>query len=190
MSYSEYYNYQDDSYFVQALITEIDSTVFDLSILLDQDNTVEDFTVRYDAELLSGENNKFEFGFEYTNSDIDYSFVRDDTLTIIENSQLSDLYSGYISYNLSSVKNLNLEIGLRASRYELTKKNYFSPRFQLDYEFIDNIKIKLGYGIHNQFVKQIIGENVTSRSRDFWQLSEDNDINVGESTHYLSLIHI
>ena len=186
MSYSEYYNYQDDSYFVQALITEIDSTVFDLSILLDQDNTVEDFTVRYDAELLSGENNKFEFGFEYTNSDIDYSFVRDDTLTIIENSQLSDLYSGYISYNLSSVKNLNLEIGLRASRYELTKKNYFSPRFQLDYEFIDNIKIKLGYGIHNQFVKQIIGENVTSRSRDFWQLSEDNDINVGESTHYIA----
>ena len=186
MSYSEYYNYQDDSYFVQALITEIDSTIFDLSVLLDQDNTVEDFTVRYDAELLSGKNNKFEFGFEYTNSDIDYSFVRDDTLTIIENSQFSDLYSGYISYNLSSVKNLNLEIGLRASRYELTKKNYFSPRFQLDYEFIDNIKIKLGYGIHNQFVKQIIGENVTSRSRDFWQLSEDNDINVGESTHYIA----
>lgn len=186
MSYSEYYNYQDDSYFVQALITEIDSTIFDLSVLLDQDNTVEDFTVRYDAELLSGKNNKFEFGFEYTNSDIDYSFVRDDTLTIIENSQFSDLYSGYISYNLSSVKNLNLEIGLRASRYELTKKNYFSPRFQLDYEFIDNVKIKLGYGIHNQFVKQIIGENVTSRSRDFWQLSEDNDINVGESTHYIA----
>ena len=186
MSYSEYYNYQDDSYFVQALITEIDSTILDLSVLLDQDNTVEDFTVRYDAELLSGKNNKFEFGFEYTNSDIDYSFVRDDTLTIIENSQFSDLYSGYISYNLSSVKNLNLEIGLRASRYELTKKNYFSPRFQLDYEFIDNVKIKLGYGIHNQFVKQIIGENVTSRSRDFWQLSEDNDINVGESTHYIA----
>ena len=57
--------------------------IFDLSVLLDQDNTVEDFTVRYDAELLSGKNNKFEFGFEYTNSDIDYSFVRDDTLTII-----------------------------------------------------------------------------------------------------------
>ena len=35
MSYSEYYNYQDDSYFVQALITEIDSTIFDLSVLLD-----------------------------------------------------------------------------------------------------------------------------------------------------------
>ena len=186
VSYSQYYNYQDDSYFVNAIIPDLDSTIFDLSVILDQDNKVEDFTARYDAELLSGKNNKFEIGLEFTRSDIDYLFVRDDTLSIIDNSQLSDLYSAYISYNLTSVKNLNLRVGLRASRYELTKENYLAPRFQLDYEFIKNVKIKLGYGVHNQFVKQIIGENVTSRSRDFWQLSDDSDINVGESTHYIA----
>ena len=186
ISYSQYYNYQDDSYFVNAIIPDLDSTIFDLSVILDQDNKVEDFTARYDAELLSGKNNKFEIGLEFTRSDIDYLFVRDDTLSIIDNSQLSDLYSAYISYNLTSVKNLNLKVGLRASRYELTKENYLAPRFQLDYEFIKNVKIKLGYGVHNQFVKQIIGENVTSRSRDFWQLSDDSDINVGESTHYIA----
>ena len=186
ISYSQYYNYQDDSYFVNAIIPDLDSTIFDLSVILDQDNKVEDFTARYDAELLSGKNNKFEFGLEFTRSDIDYLFVRDDTLTIIDNSQLSDLYSAYVSYNLTSVKNLNLKVGLRLSSYDLTKENYLAPRFQLDYEFIDNIKIKLGYGVHNQFVKQIIGENVTSRSRDFWQLSDNNDINVGESTHYIA----
>ena len=186
MSYSEYYNYQDDSYFVNAIIPELDSTIFDFSVILDQDNKVEDFTARYDAELLSGKNNKLEFGLEFTKSDIHYLFVRDDTISIIDNTQLSDLYSAYVSYNLTSVKNLNLKLGLRASRYELTKKNYFVPRFQLDYEFVKNVKIKLGYGVHNQFVKQIIGENVTSRSRDFWQLSDDEDINVGESTHYIA----
>ena len=186
VSYSEYYNYQDDSYFVNAIIPELDSTIFDLSVILDQDNKVEDFTARYDAELLSGKNNKFEFGLEFTKSDIHYLFVRDDSISIIDNTQLSDLYSAYVSYNLTSVKNLNLKLGLRASRYELTKKNYFVPRFQLDYEFVKNVKIKLGYGVHNQFVKQIIGENVTSRSRDFWQLSDDEDINVGESTHYIA----
>ena len=186
ISYSQYYNYQDDSYFVNAIIPDLDSTIFDLSVILDQDNKVEDFTARYDAELLSGKNNKFEIGLEFTRSNIDYLFVRDDTLSIIDNSQLSDLYSAYISYNLTSVKNLNLKVGLRASRYELTKENYLAPRFQLDYEFIKNVKIKLGYGVHNQFVKQIIGENVTSRSRDFWQLSDDSDIDVGESTHYIA----
>ena len=186
ISYSEYYNYQDDSYFVNAIIPELDSTIFDFSVILDQDNKVEDFTARYDAELLSGKNNKLEFGLEFTKSDIHYLFVRDDTISIIDNTQLSDLYSAYVSYNLTSVKNLNLKLGLRASRYELTKKNYFVPRFQLDYEFVKNVKIKLGYGVHNQFVKQIIGENVTSRSRDFWQLSDDEDINVGESTHYIA----
>jgi len=185
VSFSEYYNYQDDSYFVQAMIPD-DSLIFDLSVILDQDNTVQDFTARYDGEIISGKNNKFEFGFEYTNSDVNYLFIRDDTLTILDTRQTSDLYSGYLSYDLKSIKNLNLKFGIRASRYELTNKNYFSPRFQLDYEFFKNIKVKLGYGIHNQFVKQIVGENVTSRSRDFWLLSDDNDINVGESTHYIA----
>ena len=186
VSFSEFYNYQDDSYFVQAIIPDIDSVIFDFSTILDQDNTVQDFTARYDGELISGKNNKFEFGLEFTNSNVDYLFLRDDTTTIIDTRQVSDLFSSYISYDLKSVKNLNLKVGLRASRYELTNKNYFSPRFQLDYKIFKNIKIKLGYGIHNQFVKQIIGENVTSRSRDFWQLSDDDDINVGESTHYIA----
>ena len=185
VSFSEYYNYQDDSYFVQAIIPD-DSVIFDLSVLLDQDNTVQDFTARYDGEIISGQNNKFEFGLEFTNSEVDYLFVRDDTLTILNTRQVSDLYSGYLSYDLTSVKNLNLKVGLRASHYEATNKNYLSPRFQLDYEFFKNLKIKLGYGIHNQFVKQIVGENVTSRSRDFWQLSDDDDISVGESTHYIA----
>ena len=186
VAYSEFYNYQDDSYFVQAIIPDIDSTIFDLSIILDQDNFVSDFTARYDGELISGQNNKFEFGFEYTGSDVDYLFVRDDTLTIIDNEQSSDLFSGYLSYDLSSIKNLNLKIGVRGNRYELTNKNYFSPRFQMDYTFLKKMKFKLGYGVHYQFVKQIIGENVTSRSRDFWQLSDNNNINVGESTHYIA----
>ena len=186
VSFSEFYNYQDDSYFVQAIIPDIDSVIFDFSTILDQDNTVQDFTARYDGELISGKNNKFEFGLEFTNSNVDYLFLRDDTTTIIDTRQVSDLFSSYISYDLKSVKNLNLKVGLRASRYELTNKNYFSPRSQLDYKIFKNIKIKLGYGIHNQFVKQIIGENVTSRSRDFWQLSDDDDINVGESTHYIA----
>ena len=153
---------------------------------MDQDNTVEDFTARYDAEILSGKNNKFEFGFELTKSDVDYLFVRDDTLTIVNTKQKSDLYSGYFSYDLNSVKNLNLKVGLRANRYELTDKNYFSPRFQADYSFFKNFKVKVGYGIHYQFVKQIIGENVTSRSRDFWLLSENANVNVGESIHYIA----
>ena len=56
----------------------------------------------------------------------------------------------------------------------------------MDYTFLKKMKFKLGYGVHYQFVKQIIGENVTSRSRDFWLLSEDNNVKVGKSTHYVA----
>ena len=131
-------------------------------------------------------NNKFEFGAEYTKSEVDYLFVRDDTLNIIDTDQESKLYSAYISYDLKSVENLNVKIGLRGSRYGFNDKNYFSPRFQFDYLLTDKLKIKAGYGVHYQFVKKIVGEGVTSRSRDFWLLSEDNNVKVGKSTHYVA----
>ena len=186
VSYSKYYNFQDDSYFVDVRIPELDSTIFDLSVILDQDNSVQDFTARYDAEIVSGKNNKFEFGAEYTKSEVDYLFVRDDTLNIIDTDQESKLYSAYISYDLKSVENLNVKIGLRGSRYGFNDKNYFSPRFQFDYSLTDKLKVKAGYGVHYQFVKKIVGEGVTSRSRDFWLLSEDNNVKVGKSTHYVA----
>jgi len=187
LSFSQYYNYQDESYFVNAIIPELDSTIFDLSVILDQDNTVDDFTARYDGEVISGNNNKFEFGLEYTKSNVDYLFVRDDTLVIIDTDQSSKLYSAYLSYDLQSVKNFNLKIGLRGNRYGITDKNYLSPRLQMDYSFFDKVKFKFGYGIHYQYVKQILGENVTSRGRDFWLLSDDeNNVQVGKSTHYVA----
>ena len=186
VSYSKYYNHQDDSYFVDVRIPELDSTIFDLSVILDQDNSVQDFTARYDAEIVSGKNNKFEFGAEYTKSEVDYLFVRDDTLNITDTDQESKLYSAYISYDLKSVENLNVKIGLRGNRYGFNDKNYFSPRFQFDYSLTDKLKVKAGYGVHYQFVKKIIGEGVTSRSRDFWLLSEDNNVKVGKSTHYVA----
>jgi outer membrane receptor for ferrienterochelin and colicin len=186
VSYSKYYNFRDDSYFVDVRIPELDSTIFDLSVILDQDNSVKDFTARYDAEIVSGKNNKFEFGAEYTKSEVDYLFVRDDTLNIIDTDQESKLYSAYISYDLKSVENLNVKIGLRGSRYGFNDKNYFSPRFQFDYSLTDKLKVKAGYGVHYQFVKKIVGEGVTSRSRDFWLLSEDNNVKVGKSTHYVA----
>ena len=43
----------------------------------------------------------------------------------------------------------------------------------------DKLKVKAGFGVHYQFVKKIVGEGVTSRSRDFWLLSEDNNVKVG-----------
>ena len=186
VSYSKYYNFQDDSYFVDVRIPELDSTIFDLSVILDQNNSVQDFTARYDAEIVSGKNNKFEFGAEYTKSEVDYLFVRDDTLNITDTDQESKLYSAYISYDLKSVENLNVKIGLRGNRYGFNDKNYFSPRFQFDYSLTDKLKVKAGYGVHYQFVKKIIGEGVTSRSRDFWLLSEDNNVKVGKSTHYVA----
>ena len=117
---------------------------------------MKDFTARYDGEFVLRKNNNLEFGLEYTKSSVDYTFVRDDTLNLITTDQDSKLYSYYLSYNLNSVKNLKIKLGMRGNRYDFNKKNYFSPRASLDYKIFENLKLKLGYGVHYQFVKMIL----------------------------------
>ena len=186
ISYSEYFNNRDDNYSVKAIIPDNDSTIIDFKLKLIQRNNVKDFTARYDGELVLSKNNNLEFGLEYTKSSVDYTFVRDDTLNLITTDQDSKLYSYYLSYSLNSIKNLKLKIGSRGSRYDFNKKNYFSPRINFDYKIVENIKFKLGYGIHYQFVKMILGESVTSSSRDFWLLANGEDVKIGKATHYVA----
>ena len=186
ISYSEYFNNRDDNYSVNVNIPDTDSTILDFKLKLIQKNNVKDFTARYDGEFVLRKNNNLEFGLEYTKSSVDYTFVRDDTLNLITTDQDSKLYSYYLSYNLNSVKNLKIKLGMRGNRYDFNKKNYFSPRASLDYKIFENLKLKLGYGAHYQFVKMILGESVTSSSRDFWLLANGEDVKIGKATHYVA----
>jgi len=186
ISYSEYFSNRDDNYLVNVNIPDTDSTILDFKLKLIQRNNVKDFTARYDGDLVIGKNNNLEFGLEYTKSSVDYTFIRDDTVNLITTDQDSKLYSYYLSYNLNSVKNLNLKVGLRGSQYDFNKKKYFSPRINLDYKIVEDIKLKLGYGIHYQFVKMILGESVTSSSRDFWLLANGEEVKIGKATHYIA----
>ena len=186
ISYSEYFNNRDDNYSVNVNIPDTDSTILDFKLKLIQKNNVKDFTARYDGEFVLRKNNNLEFGLEYTKSSVDYTFVRDDTLNLITTDQDSKLYSYYLSYNLNSVKNLKIKLGMRGNRYDFNKKNYFSPRASLDYKIFENLKLKLGYGVHYQFVKMILGESVTSSSRDFWLLANGEEVKIGKATHYVA----
>lgn len=182
---SNYFSEYQRDLNVKATIVESDSLVLDRDILTFEDNDVRDFTFRLDNELQITSKHKLEFGILGTAAEVDYKFVRDDTLTILDLQQKAQYGAVYFSDTWNPSQNLSINAGLRATYYDLSKTIYWSPRFSFEYNLTERIKLKGGYGKHYQFVNRIINENVTEGSRDFWLLADDDLVKVSNAEHFV-----
>ena len=170
---------------VKATLVNRDSVVLDQDIITFEDNDVRDFTLRLDNEFQLNSKHKLEFGGQLSLIEVDYNFVRDDTLTILDLHQEAQNAAVYISDTWTPFSNLSINAGLRATHYDQTNQIYWSPRFSFQYNITDQIKIKGGYGKHYQFVNRIINENITEGSRDFWLLADDDLVKVSDAEHFV-----
>jgi len=179
--FSEYFREVD----ILATLTEQDTVVFDQKNLTLEDNNVRDLTFRLDNELQLNSKHKFEFGGLATQAEVDYKFIRDDTLTILDLNQKAIYAAAYLSDTWTPFPKLSISAGLRTTYYDESDDLYWSPRFSFKYDFTKRIKIKGGYGRHYQFVNRIVNENVTEGSRDFWLLADDDLVKVSSADHYI-----
>lgn len=182
---SKYFSKYDRQVDVLASLTSTDSILVDQTILGFEDNEVRDLTFRLDNELQVAPKHKLEFGVLATMAEVDFTFVRDDTLSILDLQQEATYGALYLSDTWDPLNNLSINAGIRASYYDVNSKVYWSPRFSFTYNLTDRIKLKGGYGKHYQFVNRIVNENVTEGSRDFWLLADDDLVKVSHAEHYV-----
>ncbi|MEM1121580.1 MAG: TonB-dependent receptor, partial [Bacteroidota bacterium] len=182
---SNYFSEYNRNLDIQVTLVERDSVVLAQNILTFEDNDVRDLTLRLDNEYQLNSKHKLEFGFWGTLAEVDYKFVRDDTLTILNLQQAAKYGALYLSDTWSPSPKLSLNAGIRATYYDLSDDIYWAPRFSFQYNLTDNIKLKGGYGKHFQFVNRIVNENVTEGSRDFWLLADDDLVKVSSADHFV-----
>ena len=182
---SNYFSEYDRAVDVLATLVPRDSVVLDREILTFEDNDVRDLSIRLDNEVQISSAHKLEFGGLATFAEVDYKFVRDDTLTILDLEQKATYAAAYISDTWLPLSNLSINAGLRGTYYDLSDQIYWSPRLSFQYNLTDQIKLKGAYGKHYQFVNRIVNENVTEGSRDFWLLADDDLVNVSSSEHFV-----
>lgn len=151
-----------------------------------EDNSVQDFKAKLDIEWLVSSKHKISTGISYTASKVDYENIRDQETIVLQRKQTSDYASIYVSDEWTPNDKLSIEVGLRASNYELTDENLFSPRLSFNYSVTDEFSIKGGYGKHYQFVNRIINDNITEGSRDFWLLADGQDVKISNASHYIA----
>ena len=142
-------------------------------------------TFRFDNEIQLNDKHKLEFGVFASRVNLDYILTRDDTLDILDQVQEADNFAVYLQENWKPSKNIDINIGLRATYYGLTDKIYYAPRFTGQWSLTEKFKLKGGFGRHFQFVNRVINESITEGSRDFWLLADNDLVDVSQADHFV-----
>ena len=164
---------------------EEDSTLIDRTRQTIEDNSVIDLSVRADLEWQISLNSKAEFGFSLTQNQIDYNNIRDDTVVILNRDQKAAFGSIYASQESKIGNKLLINTGVRLTKYKYRDPLLFEPRVSLSYDLTDRIKLKGAFGRHYQFANQIVNQNISEGSREFWLLSDEELIQIGSAIHYV-----
>ncbi len=181
---SEYFSNYDRDAFLELSIPAEDSIIGSGSRLTVEDNSVLDISGRADFEWQSSNTAKTEFGISYTNTKVDYTSVRDDTVTILERNQEAQFASVYAGHE-RKLDALTINGGLRLSKYRFRASPIVEPRLNLTYQLTPEIKLKGAYGVHYQVVNQIVNENISEGSREFWLLADGDQVKVSKAIHYV-----
>ena len=93
-----------------------------------------------------------------------------DNIKFFDVKQEPNIYSAFFQDKWKVNNLLTLQLGMRASKYELHDKIYLDPRIGFKYLLSENLALKASYGIFNQFLFTTNDEeNEIIKVVDFWQ---------------------
>ena len=184
ISYSNYYSDREFGRF--GTITREDESQ-DISGGFSEDNNLKDYSFKTDYQYDLTQSLQLKFGAFGTSNDIKYDYFQNDTTAIIQKNDYGNIFGGYLQTNFRLFSDkLKIVPGVRITSYNITNKLYYEPRFNANYIFSDKLKLAIGWGHYYQFANQITRQDLSSGSKDFWVLSNGNDIPVSSSEHNIT----
>jgi len=185
VAYSEYFSDYRRRTDFQVRDADADTLLQSRSFGSSEDNRVKDLSLRLDNEWQATSAHKIDFGGWATRSDVRYTFLRDDTTTVLDQAQDSWRVAGYLQDTWSIFPSLKITAGGRLAYYDQTDQSYLEPRASALWKLSDRVTLKGAYGQYHQFVNRVVNENVTEGSRDFWLLADGDLVDVQSSQHYI-----
>lgn len=151
-----------------------------------ENNQIDDINFSVDNVWKFSLGHELGFGFQESQTKVKYSLSglnsSQEAQNILAMNQRGSLAAAYIQDKWMLSDRFSVTGGLRCNYYSETNSWYLEPRLSSRYELTDNISLKAAYGIHHQFVNQILNEDVTQASRDFWILA-DNSLAPSKAIH-------
>ncbi|MEM1095934.1 MAG: TonB-dependent receptor [Bacteroidota bacterium] len=185
VAHSAYFSDYDRRTFIQAFDAEADTLAFERTNGSLESNRVADLSARFDAEWQASAQHKIDAGVWFSQSDVTYDFIRNDTLSILARDQQAGQLSGYVQDAWQLRPGLSLTAGLRATYFEGTAQTYVEPRAAFSLDLTERLRLKGAAGLYHQFVTRIVNENITEGARDFWLLADGATVPVSDASHYI-----
>ena len=182
ISYSNYYSEREST---RSRTITINDTTNSFKRGTVEDNDLKDLSLKIDNEWKLGAVQQLEFGLQLNNYQSDYEYILNDTIVIQERKTNESSFSFY-AQDRFTLNKLTVLPGIRSTIYTGTNENYIEPRFSLEYKLSKRWKLKGAWGQYYQYMNRILREDVSSGSRDFWVLSDDEVVPVSSSEHFIS----
>lgn len=181
-AYSNYFSRRD---LLSATSLSVNDTTININVSTLEDNDLKEYMFRWDGEYLVNESNSLEFGFQLSSNRVRYDFILNDSTTIIGRDDKGFVGSAYIQDKLK-LGRLEVNAGIRLNQFDVTEEVYVEPRLSAVYRLSDKLRLKSAWGIYHQFVNRIVREDISTGSRDFWLIADDQLNPVSKATHYVA----
>jgi hypothetical protein len=180
-SFSNYFSDRDR---INDVTIDRADTLINRRVGTEEVNDLFDYSFAINNEYLLNQFHTIEFGAQTIFNDISYSFVANDTVSVIDEKNKGVQAAFYLQDTWENNR-LTVIGGLRSTYFDVTDEMYFEPRLSASYSLNKKWKLKAAWGHYYQFVNRIVREDVSQGSRDFWLLADDQNSPVSFSRHLI-----
>ncbi|MCF7842016.1 MAG: TonB-dependent receptor [Lentisphaeria bacterium] len=130
-------------------------------------NKVSDWTLSERLDWKVNEAHRVQGGLEYKHLNFNFTFDQDGTRFLSDQSK-PNILSAYVQDTWSVGALLNLQLGVRTSKYSESNKLWTDIRGGLKYRFLENSAFKFSAGTFTQFLFTSNNDDAVLRIVDFW----------------------
>ncbi|MBH50065.1 MAG: hypothetical protein CMG69_04850 [Candidatus Marinimicrobia bacterium] len=161
-------NYSSNSFYQSRYLGDLEYTV-DIS----DDNTLDDFTLRFDNEWSLSLFHDIEFGISRKVLNTKYELKFQDNESEIEKYR-ANVSSIYFQDRWQILSNAEIIWGWRFSKYDLNNKLFVEPRTSFKYHLSKYLTLKGSLDNYTQFIHRFSNNYMIGGKKYVWLLSNDN----------------
>ena len=183
ISASEYFSYRDRLINTQVIYEDSDDEPTIGESSSNEDNQLDDFTVKIENDYYLNQWNTLSFGLQYTQQNIDFSLIQNGDL-VLETKNEGVTSTVYIEDEIV-INALTVIPGLRVSKYSINDEVYTEPRLSISYELNDTTQLRAAFGDYHQFALSVARQSIEEGPRNFWTLADGETVPVSKSSHFI-----
>ena len=183
ISASEYFSYRDRLINTQVIYEDSDDEPTTGESSSNEDNQLDDFTVKIENDYYLNQWNTLSFGLQYTQQNIDFSLIQNGDL-VLETKNEGATSTVYIEDEIV-INALTVIPGLRVSKYSINDEVYTEPRLSISYELNDTTQLRAAFGDYHQFALSVARQSIEEGPRNFWTLADGETVPISKSSHFI-----